>query len=141
MWLKTEFGKLDRDEEKVNNFMTLTYATQRILINKPSSCEEIFEKWPFLFEREGLDNHFALLMTFSCSSRLSESIEQRTPLLFSFLRETSKSVLVRSSIQSLTLESERCGNMLAKNFGIISLLAAHFHEDETMLVRKYEVSN
>ena len=53
-WLTSAFRKKDRDNDKVASYVKLTYASQRLQINRgkpnPPSINKIKDEWPFLFE-------------------------------------------------------------------------------------------
>uniref|UniRef100_A0A3P9D6Y1 Uncharacterized protein n=1 Tax=Maylandia zebra TaxID=106582 RepID=A0A3P9D6Y1_9CICH len=67
-------GAVERPD--VDDFMCLTYISQRQLINScPSlSVAEIQEQWPFLFTWKGLSNHFYKLTGIDISERLGQAL-------------------------------------------------------------------
>lgn len=60
------------NEKKVLELMPSTYYSQKISINKKKFINDILEKWPFLFFKNGLINHFNELVGMDISEKLSQ---------------------------------------------------------------------
>uniref|UniRef100_A0A669BL90 Uncharacterized protein n=1 Tax=Oreochromis niloticus TaxID=8128 RepID=A0A669BL90_ORENI len=98
-------GAVERPD--VDDFMCLTYISQRQLINScPSlSVAEIQEQWPFLFTRKGLSNHFYKLTGIDISERLGQALITKGRRIINYFSNVSFFHTETSTRMSLEAES------------------------------------
>ncbi|KAL3969264.1 F-box and leucine-rich repeat protein 13 [Sarotherodon galilaeus] len=105
-------GAVERPD--VDDFMCLTYISQRQLINScPSlSVAEIQEQWPFLFTRKGLSNHFYKLTSIDISERLSQALITKGRRIINYFssRKLKWNLGIRTLIQQIESEGVLTNN-------------------------------
>ena len=82
-YLKSAYLVVDRDNEKIQQLMNLTFKEQRDDIEKKPLIKLLKDEWPFLFEEKYLLNHYETLM---CESNFKENfvsnIKERSVTIF-----------------------------------------------------------
>ncbi|KAJ8043353.1 hypothetical protein HOLleu_10404 [Holothuria leucospilota] len=143
LWLLQEAEKISRDEKMITEYMAACYIIQRKLINQdpPVNILDVESKWPFLFEKPWLLQHFESLVGKSLEKTLLVEMQSRGKRVFDFLKCTSKQKSVRSCISSIEKGAKTVGNETPKTIGLVLLLLKHFEEESEKLIRFYKVSN
>ncbi|XP_039470707.1 uncharacterized protein LOC120441095 [Oreochromis aureus] len=126
-------GAVERPD--VDDFMCLTYISQRQLINScPSlSVAEIQEQWPFLFTRKGLSNHFYKLTGIDISERLSQALITKGRRIINYF--SSQKLKCNLGIRTLLQQMESEGVLANNKIGTaaILLMMKYYKEDEDSL--------
>ena len=144
-WLTSAFRKKDRDNDKVASYMKLTYASQRLLINRgkpnPPSINEIMDEWPFLFEFDPLMQHFEQLMGFDLKVVLQRSLEEKAKLVYNFMKlEHSHQKKVKEALDKMDAAMETERSNIPQMDGVYLLLLAYFGESGNHMLRCFDVS-
>ncbi|KAL3967185.1 hypothetical protein ACER0C_030508 [Sarotherodon galilaeus] len=128
-------GPGDVERPDVDDFMCLTYISQRQLINScPSlSVAEIQEQWPFLFTRKCLSNHLYKLPGIDISERLGQALITKGRRIINYFSSwTLKWNLgIRTLIQQIESEGVLTNNKVGT--AAILLMMKYYKEDEDSL--------
>ncbi|KAL3973687.1 hypothetical protein ACER0C_024894 [Sarotherodon galilaeus] len=126
-------GAVERPD--VDDFMCLTYISQRQLINScPSlSVAEIQEQWPFLFTRKGLSNHFHKLTGIDISERLGQALITKGRRIINYFssQKLKWNLGIRTLIQQIESEEVLTNNKVGT--AAILLMMKYYKEDEDSL--------
>ncbi|XP_039454328.1 uncharacterized protein LOC120432948 isoform X2 [Oreochromis aureus] len=126
-------GAVERPD--VDDFMCLTYISQRQLINScPSlSVAEIQEQWPFLFTRKGLSNHFYKLTGIDISERLGQALITKGRRIINYFssQKLKWNLGIRTLIQQIESEGVLTNNKVGT--AAILLMMKYYKEDEDSL--------
>uniref|UniRef100_I3KCD3 Uncharacterized protein n=1 Tax=Oreochromis niloticus TaxID=8128 RepID=I3KCD3_ORENI len=126
-------GAVERPD--VDDFMCLTYISQRQLINScPSlSVAEIQEQWPFLFTQKGLSNHFYKLTGTDISERLSQALITKGRRIINYFssQKLKWNLGIRTLIQQIESEGVLTNNKVGT--AAILLMMKYYKEDEDSL--------
>uniref|UniRef100_A0AAZ1Y4F0 Uncharacterized protein n=2 Tax=Oreochromis aureus TaxID=47969 RepID=A0AAZ1Y4F0_OREAU len=133
-------GAVERPD--VDDFMCLTYISQRQLINScPSlSVAEIQEQWPFLFTRKGLSNHFYKLTGIDISERLGQALITKGRRIINYFssQKLKWNLGIRTLIQQIESEGVLTNNKVGT--AAILLMMKYYKEDEDSLFVLADVS-
>lgn len=90
-WLQQEQTKEKRDYKKIENFMDLTFPSQRYFLNqmKPPAAS-IKKNWPFLAEAEFLFQHCEKLLSFNVEEKIRSSISSKGKVIYNFMKSVNK---------------------------------------------------
>uniref|UniRef100_A0A3P8P056 Uncharacterized protein n=1 Tax=Astatotilapia calliptera TaxID=8154 RepID=A0A3P8P056_ASTCA len=126
-------GAVERPD--VDDFMCLTYVSQRQLMNScPSpSVAEIQEQWPFLFTRKGLSNHFYKLTGIDISERLGQALVTKGRRIINYFssQKLKWNLGIRTLIQQIESEGVLTNNKVGT--AAILLMMKYYKEDEDSL--------
>nr|XP_023008493.2 uncharacterized protein LOC111500617 [Maylandia zebra] len=126
-------GAVERPD--VDDFMCLTYISQRQLINScPSlSVAEIQEQWPFLFTRKGLSNHFYKLTGIDVSECLGQALVTKGRRIVNYFstQKLKWNLGIRTLIQQIESEGVLTNNKVGT--AAILLMMKYYKEDEDSL--------
>ncbi|XP_025757037.1 uncharacterized protein LOC100706817 isoform X8 [Oreochromis niloticus] len=126
-------GAVERPD--VDDFMCLTYISQRQLINScPSlSVAEIQEQWPFLFTQKGLSNHFYKLTGIDISERLGQALITKGRRIINYFssQKLKWNLGIRTLIQQIESEGVLTNNKVGT--AAILLMMKYYKEDEDSL--------
>lgn len=125
--------------------MEQTYAFQRLLINRlkpnPPSIKEIKELWPFRFDKDNMLKHFELLMGFQLQAVLSQSLEERANVIYSYMKkEQLHQKRVKQTLLSIDETMSEEISVVVQIAGVYLLLLGYFGEQEEMMIRCFDVS-
>uniref|UniRef100_A0A669DVD7 Uncharacterized protein n=1 Tax=Oreochromis niloticus TaxID=8128 RepID=A0A669DVD7_ORENI len=133
-------GAVERPD--VDDFMCLTYISQRQLINscRSLSVAEIQEQWPFLFTRKGLSNHFYKLTGIDISECLSQALITKGRRIINYF--SSQKLKWKLGIRTLIQQIESEGVLTNNKVGTatILLMMKYYKEDEDSLFVLADVS-
>ncbi|KAL4000814.1 hypothetical protein ACER0C_006113 [Sarotherodon galilaeus] len=126
-------GAVERPD--VDDFMCLTYISQRQLINscRSLSIAEIQEQWPFLFTRKGLSNHFYKLTGIDISERLGQALITKGRRIINYFssQKLKWNLGIRTLIQQIESEEVLTNNKVGT--AAILLMMKYYKEDEDSL--------
>jgi hypothetical protein len=147
-WLKNEHEKplSEMDMQTVKEYMTSTYASQRLFLNAGNSSpttSEAMKEWPFLFNLECMMGHFEELMGFGLEETLVKNLKDNAQDMCKFFQElrlSSKNKYLRECVKDMEKYSkEGSGEEQVRLVGVLLSLIAYFGEEEPVMFIYFEV--
>ncbi|XP_014673983.1 PREDICTED: uncharacterized protein LOC106814198 [Priapulus caudatus] len=146
-WLKTENEKPIPDMKNVKEFMSSTYPSQWLFLNRSSSpsTTEVMKEWPFLFNFECMMAHFETLMGFGLEETLANNLQDNVDGMCEFFEElsfSSKNKLLRKCVKDMKQydgNGDGHGGGMQRLVGAILCLIAYFGEEESIMCIYFEV--
>lgn len=124
IFLKNAAKNETQDEEKILNYLNITYVCFRKEINfKNPTVEALKNDWPIIFKQKYLFWHYTKLMGHSIEI-LAENFRQK------------KSTILKFGIQKKYINSEDSSDR-----HVLDTISKHFKEDIHTFLLKYEVRN
>ena len=88
IWLSDEYTKDFQEVKKVKDLMGITYASQRLLINKSAENDtklsDVLQQWPYLRKPLFLLDHFEELMGFNLVKTFDEQYKKKSQEILDF---------------------------------------------------------
>lgn len=139
--LFSQEGPRAAERGQIEEFMKITYASQRYAINTnpPPSIDELKEQWPFLFMKKFLCAHFETLTGIDVNDRLKDCLSRKGKKVLHFFE--SQLPRWRNDVRTILKDIDRAdgGDI---DYGVASLLTtmAYFKEKEDSLFLLADVS-
>ncbi|XP_050409161.1 uncharacterized protein LOC126824047 isoform X2 [Patella vulgata] len=85
--------------------LSFTFALQRKEINESAPISDLLERWPFLFQLQGIINHFRHLTDIDLLNTMTNKVNGRASRILSFFKESKTDYLddIPATLRQLTI--------------------------------------
>ncbi|KAM6992321.1 uncharacterized protein LKV04_008373 [Tautogolabrus adspersus] len=127
-------GPRAAERDEVEEFMTITYTSQRYAINSnpPPSMDTLKEQWPFLFMKRFMCAHFNTLTGIDINDRLTDSLSSKGVKVLNFF--DSQLPRWKPDVRKVLKDIDRAyGQEIDYNVASMLATMAYFKEREDAL--------
>jgi len=135
--LETMYSE-DFENAKIDEEMMATYSSQRKMITEGEPLTAVLDSWPFLGEERWLLKHFQHLTGVTI---LGEAVAQKALQIYTYLvAQPKQSTLMKEVFSTIAIGRRAVNNKKPIVNAVLHVLAAHFKEEASTIVRCYKVT-